>query len=42
MINKMLDVTVIQPKYFLGENPDEKIAAFLIDEMEKVPEGGLL
>lgn len=38
----MLNVTVIQPRYFSGENPDEKIAKFLLDELEKVPEGGLI
>ena len=38
----MLNVTVIQPRYFSGENPDEKIAEFIIDEIEKVPEGGLI
>lgn len=38
----MLNVTVIQPKYFSGENPDEKIADFIINELEKVSEGGLI
>ena len=38
----MLNITVIQPKYYCGEKPDEKIAEFLIEEMEKVPEGGLI
>ena len=38
----MLNVTVIQPKYFSGENPDEKIAEFILSELEKVPEGGLI
>ena len=38
----MLNVTVIQPKYFCGDKPDEKIAEFLISELEKVPEGGLI
>ncbi len=38
----MLNVTVIQPKYFSGENPDEKIAEFILNELEKVPEGGLI
>lgn len=40
--NKILNVTVIQPKYFSGENPDRKIAEFLLEELEKVPEGGLI
>ncbi len=38
----MLNVTVIQPKYFSGEEPDEKIAEFLSKELEKVPQGGLI
>ena len=38
----MLNVTVIQPKYFSGEQPDEKIAEFILSELEKVPEGGLI
>ncbi len=38
----MLNVTVIQPRYFSGENPDEKIAEFLLEELEKVSEGGLI
>lgn len=38
----MLNVTVIQPRYFSGENPDEKIAAFLLSQLEKVQEGGLI
>lgn len=38
----MLSVTVIQPKYFSGEKPDEKISEFILRELEKVPEGGLI
>jgi len=38
----MLNVTVIQPKYFSGENPDEKISEFILKELEKVPAGGLI
>ena len=41
-VEKMLSVTVIQPKYFSGENPDEKISEFIMNELEKVPEGGLI
>lgn len=40
--DKMLNVTVIQPKYFSGENPDEKIAEFILKELDKVPNGGLI
>ena len=38
----MLNVSVIQPKYFSGDNPDEKISEFILSELEKVPEGGLI
>lgn len=38
----MLDITVIQPRYFSGEKPDVKIAEFILSEIEKVPEGGLV
>lgn len=38
----MLKITVVQPNYFPGENPDEKAAQFLLDELEKAPEGGLI
>ncbi len=38
----MLNITVVQPRYYSGENPDEKIAEFLLAEMEKVCEGGLI
>ena len=32
----MLNVTVVQPKYYQNENPDEKIASFLIEKMQEV------
>ena len=38
----MLNITVVQPKYFSGDKPDEKIANFLIEEMGKVSQGGLI
>ncbi len=38
----MLNVTVVQPRYFCGENPDEKIGKFIMEEMEKVAQGGLV
>ena len=37
-----MKVTVVQPSYYMGENPDEKIAEFLLNEAEKVEEGGLV
>ncbi len=38
----MLQVTVVQPPYFVGENPDEKIAGFLMEEMGKVQKDSLI
>ncbi len=38
----MLNVTVIQPAYFAGENPDEKIAAFLLDAANKAQKDSLI
>jgi len=38
----MLNVTVVQPNYYAGGNPDERIAAFLLQEMAKVEPGGLI
>lgn len=38
----MLNVTVVQPKYYQNENPDEKIASFLIEKMQEVKSGGLV
>ncbi len=38
----MLNVTVVQPAYFVGDHPDEKIADFLIKELEKVEAGSLI
>lgn len=34
-----MKITLIQPKYHAGENPDEKIADFLLREAEKVDSG---
>lgn len=36
-----MKITVIQPPYFAGERPDEKIADFLINELEKIDDGSL-
>lgn len=38
----MLKVKVMQPPYFAGENPDEKIAEFLIEGLRGVEEGELI
>lgn len=38
----MLNVTVIQPPYFAGENPCEKISDFLLGEAEKAKAGLIL
>ena len=38
----MLNITVVQPSYFAGENPDEKIAEFLLEQLKNVTPGGLI
>lgn len=38
----MLNITVVQPPYFVGDNPDEKIAEFLIKELEKAEKDSLI
>lgn len=38
----MIDITVVQPPYFMGENPDQKIADFLISEAKSAPNGSLI
>ncbi len=35
-------VTVVQPPYFMGDNPDEKIAGFLMAELEKAERDSLI
>ena len=37
-----MKVKVMQPPYFAGENPDEKIAEFLIEGLRSVEEGELI
>lgn len=37
-----MKVTVVQPRYYSGEKPDETIAQFLIDSLSDAPEGGLI
>ena len=38
----MLNITVIQPPYYIGEEPDRQIREFLIRELKRAPEGGLI
>ena len=38
----MLDITVVQPSYYVGENPDQKIADFLINEAKSASNGALI
>ena len=38
----MMDITVVQPRYRAGENPDEAIARFLLRELNAVRPGGLI
>ena len=37
-----MKITVVQPPYFAGENPDSKIAEFLLCELEKAESGSLI
>lgn len=37
-----MKITVVQPKYYSGEYPDQAIAEFLLAELEKVEKGGLI
>ena len=37
-----MKITVVQPPYFIGDNPDEKIAGFLINELQKVEKDSLI
>lgn len=37
-----MKITVVQPPYFAGEKPDEKIAEFLITEMKKAEKDSLI
>ncbi len=38
----MLDITVIQPSYYAGQNPDKEIADFLMSEAKAAPDGALI
>ena len=37
-----MNISVVQPLYFSGENPDEKIADFLIEKLDTVVSDGLI
>ena len=37
-----MKITVVQPPYFAGNDPDAKVAEFLINEMERVEENSLI
>jgi len=37
-----MKITVVQPPYDMGERPDEKIAEFLLNELQKVQKDGLI
>lgn len=37
-----MEVTVVQPAYFMGDNPDKKIAEFLLEELAKVNKDALI
>ncbi len=36
-----MKINIVQPSYFCGENPDEKIAEFLLNQLEKTQENWL-
>ena len=38
----MIKISVIQPPYYAGDNPDEKIAEFLLNEVEKADSNSLI
>lgn len=38
----MIKAIVVQPPYFMGDNPDYKIAEFLYDELKKAPENSII
>ena len=38
----MLKITVVQPPYFMGDHPDEKIAGYLMDALEKAEKDSLI
>ena len=37
-----MNITVVQPSYFSGDNPEKAIADFLINELNAVKKGGLI
>ena len=37
-----MKITVIQPAYFAGENPDEKIAKYLFEQVERADDNSLI
>lgn len=37
-----MNITVVQPPYFMGDNPDEKIAEFLMNELENASKDSLI
>lgn len=37
-----MKITVVQPPYFAGNDPDETIAVYLLNEMQKVENGSLM
>lgn len=40
--DSIMKITVVQPPYFAGENPDETIAEFLINELNNAERGSLI
>ena len=38
----MIEIKVVQPRYYSGENPDEKIAEFLLSHLDRIKENSLI
>ncbi len=38
----MFNIKIVQPAYHAGDNPDEKIAEFLLDKLNNVTPGGII
>jgi hypothetical protein len=38
----MFNIKIVQPAYHAGENPDEKITQFLLDNLKNVESGGII
>ena len=37
-----MKITVVQPRYYSGENPDEKICRFLLEQLDRTEKDSLI